>query len=596
MNRPLNASRRRRQKKGRTDSRTTSPRKRRQEPTVDDLDDIDEQLRRQRLKQQQQSPAAVEDKPRPPPQQMGRFRYDAERDAYFPAQHVRERETKAAAAAALVEAPQWKAKRAVTFAYSAALQPTSVARKRLAASWGARSVLESTRLTLSGVKTDGQWSFLFPNLFYSGECISDIACKDRLPLWSRTLAVFSSNSTRNTTFNNAAPISIQAGELPHVVTLTNDSAIRLASDGAFYRSRARWIHIRALPRLRKSELNCCAGMLIHSEDSSGSQFWNFGSDFMNPKRTRLAAKANDFVDTSCHTVLFATDRIRNATGDAFSPWRVDYRDETLAHPVHVNGFPQSEALCIATTSGNDETAVSPLAYFGHRNGQLTIFDARSPTCQSTTLNKQDSSLFGSVVQLLPLQIQPHHMLARGTNDSCRLYEMRKLGGGGQSTMLHQVDPAIVNSFTPPIGTKDSETVSRCSGLATNSTESVLIAPYTATIASTLTTDPTMTTAAEARLGMWSLHTGVFVGWKGFQQGSAESRLSGGPSWVELCSTITPAWAYPSNTTGNNSSNNNRLKKVPGSFGLWMKCDGGDWTEIPDSAGHIHHAYFDGRLD
>jgi hypothetical protein len=105
--------------------------------------------------------------------------------------------------------------------------------------------------------------------------------------------------------------------------------------------------------------------------------------------------------------------------------------------------------------------------------------------------------------------------------------------------------------------------------------------------------------------MWSLDTGEFIGSKDIQapvsattatsksNDSSWAQEKRGPSVVEMCPTITPAWAWKQPTP-----NASRIEKVPGSFGLWFKSNSdlaGDDT-IPDEAGSIHHIFFDGRPD
>jgi hypothetical protein len=334
--------------------------------------------------------------------------------------------------------------------------------------------------------------------------------------------------------------------------------------------------------------------------------------------THIPAKVNDFVGIDDDgAVLFAA--MMHGADRKVTPWSIDYRSSTVARAMSVDNFPQSEAVCVATA--DDSKGKGSLAYFGHRTGEVTLWDSRSSTCQSTlprqnggkTRHYRNNEEIRTIVNLSPLTETPHYVLTRGLFDTCCLYDMRKLTSNASSCGRNnnkEMDPSIVHNLTVPsyVSRRTENKPSLCSGVATNPSQTFVIAPYTRD-------DNTgSTSATEACLGMWSLYTGEFIGSKDIlaappsaatitaankstnsdrRHDKSWAQEKRGPSVVELCTTITPAWAWKQPTP-----NAPRIEKVPGSFGLWFKsnCDLAGDDNIPGEAGSIHHVFFDGRPD
>jgi hypothetical protein len=171
---------------------------------VNVTNDIEEQLRRQRLRQKQQSEnvtntttssathtttttTSIEKKEPPPPKKrMGRFRYDQERGAYFPADHhpnpnddmeetkkkkqQQQQEEEWIASSEFVTSRSTARTLPVSFAYPAALCSSPEQRSRLVAQWGGKSLLESATFTPSAMRTntrmrpDQPWCCVFSSL------------------------------------------------------------------------------------------------------------------------------------------------------------------------------------------------------------------------------------------------------------------------------------------------------------------------------------------------------------------------------------------------------------------------------------------------
>ena len=145
------------------------------------------------------------------------------------------------------------------------------------------------------------------------------------------------------------------------------------------------------------------------------------------------------------------------------------------------------------------------------------------------------------------------------------------------------DRSVVHELrVPPQLQLPSSGGHRSKGLATDPCQTVALLPF-------------VDRATEARLGVWSLDSGEFVGSKAVVNRTSERLLDnsntssasasnndGGDCCLELCPKITRAWTRsPEDERGGGAPT-----MVPGSFGLWL-----NWG----SRG-IHHIVCDGRVD
>jgi hypothetical protein len=716
---PGRGQRRKRQRKRQDDTRKQEPQpnhqhqhhqsKKHQQPkhrtitatasNVNVADDIEEQLRLQRKKKQESvsenittnRAAAAADanttsaeksksEPSPPRKQLGRFRYDQERGAYFPVNHNhnddiaidKQKKKQEQEQAELLASPAFAASRATakappaSFAYPTSLCSSSAKRSRLVAQWGGKCLLESATFTASAVRSrstsrtkasDQPWSCLFPSSSNSlssrstGRAASDLSCKSVMPPWTRTFDVAKSTSATSDQIPPHVPLLVttltEEGAMTRCTTANsnnnninhNTSSNSSSNMCSISRIREPCVTTRFLQGHRGG---MDVGFVLQKQDYAG------GSDFVrkqvdggasaggrvstggssNRRRrynnaeaeaeylTHIPAKVNDFVGIdNDEAVLFAA--MMYGADRKVTPWSIDYRSSTMARAVSVDNFPQSEAVCVATVSAGSGGKGS-LAYFGHRTGELTLWDARSSTCQSTLPRQsggnsryRSNEEIRTIVNVLPLTETPHYVLTRGLFDMCCLYDMRKLTSSTSSSdgrnNNKENDPSIVHNFTVPsyVSRRAEKKPSLCSGVATNPSQTFVIAPYTRA-----TDTRYSTSATESCLGMWSLYTGEFVGSKDIATPSPPAAIAAnensnrrqdfslahdkrGPSVVELCPTITPAWTWKEPTP-----NAPRIEKVPGSFGLWFKsnCDLARDDNIPGEAGSIHHVVFDGRTD
>jgi hypothetical protein len=124
--------------------------------------------------------------------------------------------------------------------------------------------------------------------------------------------------------------------------------------------------------------------------------------------THIPAKVNDFVGMDDDgAVLFAA--MMHGADRKVTPWLII---AVPARAVSVDNFPQSEAVCVATACSGGKGS---LAYFGHRTGEVTLWDSRSPTCQSTLprqsgngSRQRNNEEIRTIVNVLPLTERPHY--------------------------------------------------------------------------------------------------------------------------------------------------------------------------------------------
>ena len=519
-------------------------------------EDIEEQLRRQRLKQQQETHCSSETQ-QEMPQTLGNYRYDKERGAYFPATDTIERsDTKSSAEHSYLPArhgsffytdfqKDLSSIPSVRLAYPTSVCSSVPQRIRLTSNWAGRSLLESARLTPSAAMSrNGQWSFLLQRDF------SDIPCKVTSPSWSRTFDVCS---------------NVDTNELPYLTSLVDEGVILRTSTKKVLLPYP-YYATRLLSLQSDQGQPTHIGLLKRSGSGCSFDQTNI-SRIQEDASTKIPAVANDFCNYK-DIVYLAMGYNRKHGG---RPWIIQgaeggrYRVSSFPVPK----FPKSDSLCVQVNQDGD-------AFFGHRNGQLTIYDEYDQVCCST----KPSQAFGSITSINVLD-DCNLVLARGSFGSCRLYDVRKMG----MDSYYQEDPAVVHEFTFPDHQSTERLTTRCNGVATNSTKNVAISPF-------------VNGEEVPCLGVWSLHSGQYLGSKklaySLEDEMTPATSTWGVAWIELCQTITPAWRWKDECKERPVR---AVESVPGSFGLWYKCGQSiAGPTIPLEAGSIHHVYFDGRID
>jgi len=228
----------------------------------------------------------------------------------------------------------------------------------------------------------------------------------------------------------------------------------------------------------------------------------------------------------------------------------------------------------------------PYTYcFGHMNGQISCYDLRGNDCSTTPVDTD----FGNVTRLniLPSDERPHQLLARGSGGYCRLYDVRNVSSSvGTTSVLSQRASSIVHEFRlPDAHPCDVVNTSRCNGVAADREATVVISPF-------------VDGHSLPRLGIWSMFSGEFIGSKVLDDGRNNNRYDGSTvsattnatrtsyTTIELCGETTPGFKW--------DPYEDVVQPEPGSFGLWYKLarasEGAD--SLPPDAGNIHHVAFD----
>lgn len=177
--------------------------------------------------------------------------------------------------------------------------------------------------------------------------------------------------------------------------------------------------------------------------------------------------------------------------------------------------------------------------FGHQNGQVSLQDLRdtSAGCCSQLLANDNAN--SGTVDLHPLnQRRPYQVLASSDCGHCRLFDIRTFGSSatqqtGRSSVVHELQNPNQRHGQNHI----------CKGLATDPSQTVAMVPFV---------DDTKA----ARLGVWSLDSGIFVGSKKVGTTNANDHVALSPK-------ITQTW--------NCDSEINAASSMPGSYSLWLSC-------------------------
>lgn len=591
----------------------------------DDIDDIELQLRRQREKQKKsgQKPHQVNEETdeKSTKQRLGNYEYCRKRKAYFPAGYIAKEESKGddrtlnnerhllsarnilqithpcqPLTPIFTELAQGISIPAPTLAYAACICSKPLRRRKLVAHLRGTLLLESMINTPNAIDyVDGtpsrrqhRWAFLSdssPTSLQRDRPLRSDA-RNGFPTWSRTFDII--------TGTHALDQPSTAEGFPGIITITKNDVIIRGRSGHKMTNGQRLDCISHGPDLRSdnpedltsvpSVSHCrphmvrvfddpCLMVTVDSYRESQSRFVisSFRSSSLTTIETirwqrdgHFPYTAND-VAFDGHGLVVAYDRRTTIrfNGEDFSSWTME-----RSEPDCPTG--KSDALCIECP----RVAVSIL---GHRDGQISLRDSREEW-RFAKLRKS-SKLFDSqsVVRLKPLSCNEHTLLARGSSGTCQLFDLRKFGTYSRQTRKNHSSPSIQEFQLP--SNIDSLLTSKCNGIAVDPSESVLMSPY-------------VDSSHRARLGVWSLYSGEFVGSKSLS-GVAEKENA--TPTVELCEKVTAAWQWRRQKL----SDAPVLDKAGGAVGLWYKLTQHQpptENTPPIRAGNIHHVIFLGRRD
>ncbi|KAL7561776.1 hypothetical protein ACA910_013316 [Epithemia clementina (nom. ined.)] len=562
---------------------------------------IDQQLELQRLQSrsanEQQDVESVSTDRQVVQRTLGNFRYDPERNAYFPSSsYVDSNHLKRSTdeAIGISESSRVTITTRDNFAWLFSRQECMDNRqKKMLASFGcSHSYLDRIKLTESASafrshprRRTVEWRTLFGPKDYDDEInVDDLTCKIHRPAWLRTFDVLSHDSKINE--------PRQPGSRPgdHDSTRSNNPAWQVATvveDGYEIRSRSsqgrarreffasgfapqqvRYMHFAPMSDGVPSGGKTALAAIISREIGSSAVDLIFPtSDETDDDETQLrynfARPINDVVEYGCSGFLLASPK-------QHAPYFVSFRGHGMT-PILIRNPVPSEILCMECAGRNKKQY-----YFGHRNGIVSLYDERSPQLASIVAKCQ-----GSITCLLPRNDMADgcgdYLLARSqnltSNCPCTLWDVRR--------PLHSTEFNLPSSSLPRLTNK-------CNGMAVDEYGTTLFSPYV---------DKSNNEETPC-LGVWSLLSAEWIGFRRLATSSTDDiplSSAAAVSWVELCSTRTSAWEWSRDLVSTGSEHFG-LKTAGGgrSFGLWYKCGQSPSAHKhpgllqPTDAGNIHH--------
>lgn len=205
-----------------------------------------------------------------------------------------------------------------------------------------------------------------------------------------------------------------------------------------------------------------------------------------------------------------------------------------------------------------------------------MIDTRSEdTLFATSLSLPGAS-FGSVTSIQPLK---HDNLAvvKGSFGACRVFDLRRLSNSHVASSSQYQQSALLEMHVPNSMVHQTKSV-RCTGLAIDPTESIVIAPFASH-------------DNDIHFAMWDIGSGALIRTKnvlGSSKGerSDASTDDGLSSFCELSSVVTSGYEM----LCKNDSELPVISNEGSSFGLWFKTNVLSESSPPDGGG-IHHIRF-----
>ena len=277
-------------------------------------------------------------------------------------------------------------------------------------------------------------------------------------------------------------------------------------------------------------------------------------------------QANDFWMPSPSRVVFAANRLPATRQPEPREWHHGAVSACLEQKCvtiqEMRGFCPSDAVCIEPAEPIiGGTRTSQVVYFlGNKDGSVSLVDERS---RDGCMNSGAESNVGAVLSLA--YVSEHQVLARGgTHGSSRLLDLRMFDRG-----LHEFP-------MPPCSRVATQ---KCRGVAMDPCQTVVLSPF-------------VSTNMEPKIGIWSLHSGTYLGCKSLAPDLDETCKR--DVAVELCKTPTSAWEWKVYERSSVAQADRSLRK--GAFGLWFKLTHSLAEDSMGIAMNVHQVSFCGRFD
>jgi hypothetical protein len=383
----------------------------------------------------------------------------------------------------------------------------------------------------------------------------DLSCKHRLHPSARTFDV----------------ANVQEGKLPTIASIVEEgwSILNGYRDQVVHVQRSAPVHA-----IRLHESNGRVGVLRRDENGAASeQFLLYQLDG-DIKRLLFST---DLLGISSNDFYFGKDLIlfvgpRRYQGKKVRPLFLPLSPQGNACGVReldIQNIPDSDTMRVEMTCKHD-----PIIGFGHRNGQVSILDLRDSTTVCSILQCEDSGSspsagapLGSVSDLNFLSsLDTQKILVRRSNGTCQLHDLRASSTNESVNPALSCSSSLLWNMKVPLNEINPTLTARCNGIAVDPIGcQTLISPY-------------IVNSNDARLGIWSLGTGLMVGSRLLKSCSSMDDAM----YVELCQKVTPSFA---------SCRDAGVSCMPSSFSVWAKCGAHSQREVGSKVGSLHQLSF-----
>ena len=546
---------------------------------------IEEQLRKQREQQQQKSKDEAKSQTKRP-NVLGKYRYDSQRQAYFPItknssfqKTETEEDKNQSASPGSNHQPEIKSMPLIGLLVEDC--PSKHRRALLRGAWAGRCIFNSMQLpSMTGPRLSAH---------QLDQMQRDVACKSLLHPSCRTFAVRYDSTTGNYCKPLIASIfDWDKIDYRHGVGIAEE----LYQIGGIHRDD-HFVSLRQLSLGGRTYTGaiCCGGSTNSlevnnsflltpeaNEDGNGTRYKSF----------ECCATPHDFVGLDDKVLMAPISSGKTGPSD-FVTFHLESGSLEGGRKSRTSRLPTSTVFCMEAESSNNDLRKKYVA-LGHRNGQVSIWDVNgNGICNSTRKSAhsgQKPDTFGNTVALQWLG-GGNQVLAKGSLGDCRLYDTRQMGQrqNYQSYGDKETDPSLLWSLSAPpcCNLVRSKISLYCNGLAVDPTQSFAIAPL-------------LNEKEDPCFGFWSVTTGQLVGLKQLQSNAASAVFEKPPPFLELATTTTPVF-----TT--DEKGEFVLAPSAGNYsGVWFKsgrplspCTGDYSLNLSLGSGSIYHMTLAGGL-
>lgn len=221
-----------------------------------------------------------------------------------------------------------------------------------------------------------------------------------------------------------------------------------------------------------------------------------------------------------------------------------------------NRWSKSEPLCVQFRSNNE----SNHTLFGHRDGSVSMLDSRSSN--DVHFLNLPCATFGSVSNLLSLQNNDNLVAVKGSFGECCVFDLRSMSISKDQT--RKIRSQLLDLSLPDHRLHRTRSV-RCTGIATDPSESIVMAPFA-------------DLNDGIRFALWDISTGALL--RTLRLNGVDNSEAVPGRFCELSSVVTPGFRMRYDIDSN--------KPIVHSegWGLWFKTN-----SLPNDCGGIHHMRF-----